>query len=102
MFENDIKKLIHANMELENFNRLLMKLSDLNYAFLLWLKEYCEKNNLPIWKEPQFNSLLDWHEKIFREMDAYAELKLPDGFLQGKKPDRDFTEPCTITNIFKE
>lgn len=95
--ENSIEKLNLALREYEALNRLLMELADLNYGFLLWLRDYCEAEGIPLWKKPQFINLLETSEIFFKKLDEpimrLKGLFPSDGFLQRKKSDKDFTAP---------
>jgi hypothetical protein len=95
--ENNIEKLNSALHEYQTLNRLLMELADLNYDFLLWLRDYCEAEKIPLWKKPQFTNLCEASERLFKKLDEpLTRLKAlfpSDEFLQHKKSDEDFTEP---------
>jgi len=72
----------------------LLRMHDLNRELLetlqvtmLWLRDYAEKNNLPLPNGSTYNSLINKAQVLIDELTS------SDGFLQRKKSDKDFTEP---------
>lgn len=110
MNEETLRKLIMLQenklAEIESLRNLLFDYTDLQIDLLLWLKQYCEAKNIPLWKEKRFHYLIETLQKIFKQMDDplnnIEQLfgALSDESLQHKKSDKDLTEPHFFINRF--
>ena len=71
------------------------------YVLLDAIIDFCKKNNIPISKEKGLWNLVKKARAIFKEIEEvnsqkFKPSKLSDESLQGKKSDRDFTEPFSV------
>lgn len=87
-------------VELDKLNFLLREYSGITNDLLLWVIHYCDKNNIPIWKEKKFENLINDSSRITQEIDNvikstenHSKKSLSDEFLQGHRTDEDLTVP---------
>jgi len=106
MYEDDLKRLITFQVirleKLERLNHLIIDFLDLNCDFLMWLKDYCDKNNIPLWREKRFENLIETSQKILKEIDNISTIlnlfeprKLPPRKFNGQNSE-DLPEPVTL------
>lgn len=84
---------------------LCMELLDTLTVTMLWIKDYAEKNHIPLPnKSTTYASLINKAQSLMQEIGTDSppflqHRKLSDGFSQPKKPDKDFTVPCIARDI---
>ena len=58
--------------ELLDLKRLNIVLLDTTKTMLTWIFDYCEKNNIPIWKEKSLITLITMTQKTLREISQWS------------------------------
>jgi hypothetical protein len=59
--------------ELDRLNHLIEEFMDVNINFLLWIREYCDTHNIPLWKENEFSGQVEIIRKILKEIKETSE-----------------------------
>jgi hypothetical protein len=54
--------------ELDRLNHLIEEFMDIDIALLLWIRDYCDKHNIPLWKEPEFTKKIDMASRVLKEI----------------------------------
>jgi hypothetical protein len=86
--------------QLDMLSHFLEEMTDITHDFLIWLVDYCKRNNIPLWKEEQFRSYVLMSEKILKDIDESTTTikdltesrKLPPNKSHKRSPE-DLPEP---------
>jgi len=89
--------------ELDKLNHLIEEFMDININFLLWVHEYCNNHNIPLWEEKEFNRQVEIVRRVLKEIKETStdieglikSLKLPLNKSHKRSPE-DLPEPRVV------
>lgn len=101
---NMLKVLVETEgLKIAQIDRLfhfLQEMTETTNNLLMWLVDYCQRNNIPLWKEEQFRSYVHMSRKIMAEIEESSasirqlieSRKLPPKKFDRRSPE-DLPEP---------